>query len=104
MLKNMNYDETKKEYLAVLEGELDVYYASKLIATIKENVEKKPAKICFDCDKLDYVDSMGLGAFVKVNALCKEYGGIRLVGVKPKIFKLFEITHLNTLFDIEVSK
>ena len=61
--------------------------------------------IDFDCENLEYIDSTGLGAVVYVYKKAKEIGGtVRVLKLKKYIYKLFEITALNRLFDIEVNE
>ena len=102
MLKQLVFNEELRLWSAVLEGDLDICQAAKLLEKIESAVKERPAKIDFDCKNLAYVDSMGLGALVKVNALVKDEGGIRLYHVQPRVFKLFTLTKLDTLFPVEV--
>ena len=65
-------------------------------------LEKKPADIIIDCSNLDYIDSTALGALVAVLKNTKEYGySVCLKKIKPNIEKLFRITNLNKVFQIE---
>ena len=102
MLKLLVYDAEQFVWNATLEGDLDIYHAAKMLERIQAAVKEHPAKINFDCSKLAYVDSMGLGALIKVNTLVKEEGGIRLYHMSPLIYKLFVLTKLETLFEVEV--
>jgi len=102
MLKELVFNEELQLWTAALEGDLDIRHAAKLLERIQAAVKEHPAKIDFDCKKLAYVDSMGLGALVKVNAMVKDEGGIRLFYVQPRVYKLFALTKLDTLFPVEV--
>lgn len=102
MLNYLTFNEGSQLWVATLEGDLDICHAAKLLERIQAAVKEHPAKIEFDCRNLSYVDSMGLGALVKVNAMAKDYGGIRLYNVPARVFKLFSLTKLDTLFPVEV--
>lgn len=102
MLKELVFNEELQLWTAVLEGDLDIRHSAKLLERILAAVKERPAKVDFDCKNLAYVDSMGLGALVKVNASVKDAGGIRLYHVQPRVYKLFSLTKLDTLFPVEV--
>ena len=84
-----------------LSGDLDVYYAPEMVVTVERFFAQNPARIQIDCSGLEYVDSMGLGALVKLNALSKDCGSLYLYNVNPRVLRLLKITHLDTLFEIE---
>lgn len=103
MLKQMQYDKEKNQWTGQLYGDLDAFQAPKLVSSITSNFEKQPADMIFDCKQLDFVDSMGLGALVKVRKLAEEQGcAVALLRMKPRIHKLFVITGLEDTFKIEV--
>lgn len=102
MLIRLVYDENRQLWEASLEGDLDICQAAKLLERIQTALKEHLAKIDFDCKKLAYIDSVGLGALVKINALLKDVGGIRLYHVHPRVYKLLSLTKLDTLFQVEV--
>lgn len=103
MLKQMQYDKAKKLWTGQLSGDFDAVQAPKIIAAISANLEEQPGDLVLDCKQLEFVDSMGLGALVKLRKIVEESGGnIKLLRMKPRIHKLFAITGLETSFAIEV--
>lgn len=105
MLKQMQYDKEKNLWRGNLFGDLDAVDAPKLISAIHDALETYAGSIIFDCKQLDFVDSMGLGALVKMRKMAEEKGcGIRLLHMKPRIYKLFVITGLENTFGIEVDQ
>ena len=47
------------------------------------------------------VDAAGLGALLSVRIRCKEAGtALKLMNVRPMLLKLFELTRLNSAFEI----
>ena len=91
------------EFLRVtLCGEIDLFNASSLKDSIKPHDSKT---IIVDCNELDYIDSTGLGALVNLLKKADNFGGkVKIIGLKPHIYKLFKLTELDSIFDIEVEK
>ncbi len=103
MLKQMQYDEGNKVWRGNLFGDLDAVQAPKLISAIHDALETHAAPVMFDCKQLDFIDSMGLGALVKMRKMAEEKGcTLKLLRMKPRIHKLFVITGLDSSFGIEV--
>jgi len=105
MLKQMQYDEEKNIWHGNLFGDLDAVDAPKLISAIHDALETHAATVVFDCKQLDFVDSMGLGALVKMRKMAEAKGcSVQLLRMKPRIHKLFVITGLDSSFGIEVEQ
>ena len=59
-------------------------------------------KIIVNCENLSYIDSTGLGAFISIYKHIKEKGEkLVITGLKPHIKKIFLITDLDKVFEIE---
>lgn len=57
--------------------------------------------IDFDCSKLGFVDSSGLGAWISMQKLANERGGkLRLLAPLPSVIQLLELTRLHRVFEI----
>ncbi len=83
-------------------GEIDFAKADGFYAATMESYRANPADIYFDCTSLEFIDSTTLGTFVKILKQVKTDGkSMKLVGLQPKIKKLFVICALNTIMDIE---
>lgn len=83
-----------------LQGDLDISSNKEL----KEKVNSVEGikKIIINCENLSYVDSTGLGAFISIYKHIKEKGeGLVIRGLKPHIKKIFLITDLDKVFEIE---
>ncbi len=99
---NSNFNNMKKRWDISIEGEVDIYNSTKLKDTLSELIQKTPANIFVSCDKLEYIDSTGLGALVSILKKVKQYNGdIHLSKLKPNVAKVFKITDLNKVFIIE---
>jgi len=84
-----------------LHGEIDIYNSPELKTQLSALCKQTPADIHINCEKLEYIDSTGLGALVGVLKSVKGHGKqVRLSHVKPNIVKLFRITNLDKIFTI----
>ena len=96
------FNEEKNAWEVKLTGEFDVYNSTNLKAGLNGLIEQKNADIILDCGELKYMDSTALGSLVAVLKNVKAYEGrIVLKGLKPSLLKLFKITNLNKVFEIE---
>lgn len=83
-----------------LQGDLDISSNKELKE--KVNCVEGVKKIIVNCENLSYVDSTGLGAFISIYKHIKEKGeGLVIRGLKPHIKKIFLITDLDKVFEIE---
>lgn len=83
-----------------LQGDLDINSNKELKE--KVNSAQGVKKIIINCENLSYVDSTGLGAFISIYKHIKEKGeGLVIRGLKPHIKKIFLITDLDKVFEIE---
>ncbi|MBI3925729.1 MAG: STAS domain-containing protein [Armatimonadetes bacterium] len=81
-----------------LEGDIDVYTAPMLLQTLEE---LQTRRIVIDLRNVSYLDSFGLGTFVKCLKNLQESGGsLRLVHCHWRIERLLSVTGLVNLFDL----
>lgn len=82
-------------------GDLDVYSEDEFKSFIDEQINpNKDVRI--DLKELDYLDSTGLGMFMNIYKMVNENGKeIKIINAKDNIQKLFKITDLTDLFDME---
>ena len=86
-------------------GEIDVYTAPKLRDKITELVGNGEYHLVIDMEKVDFLDSTGLGVLVgglkKVRA---HDGSMRLICNQERLLKIFRITGLAKVFVIHGSQ
>lgn len=84
-----------------LTGDLDVYSEEDFKEFIEEKIDVNK-DLVFDLKDLDYLDSTGLGMFMLIYNKQKENGkSVKIINTKENIKKLFKITDLSDLFDME---
>jgi anti-sigma B factor antagonist len=86
-------------------GEIDVYTAPKLRDKITELVGEGFYNLIIDMEKVDFLDSTGLGVLVgglkKVRA---HEGSMELICHQDRLLKIFRITGLAKVFTIHESE
>jgi anti-sigma B factor antagonist len=90
--------------LLTLRGEIDVYTAPRLRQAIIDLVDGGATHIVVDMEKVDFLDSTGLGVLVGgLKRVRMHEGTLAIVTSQDKILKIFDITGLNKVFPIHPS-
>jgi anti-sigma B factor antagonist len=64
-------------------------------------VQAKRQNLVLDFSNVEFFSSAVLGLLIKVHKkICERKGHLKLSNVKPDVYKVFEITRLNKVFDI----
>jgi anti-sigma B factor antagonist len=82
-----------------LQGVLNASSAPQL----KKHIDQSPdaQSMIIDLEKIDFLDSSGLGVLVGIARKKKESGAsLKLANLNDRVKKVFEITQAYTLFDI----
>lgn len=103
---NINLDVDVKEEgmtkTVVLTGEIDAYTAPTLKEALLPLTKQADAKIIVDLDKVNYMDSTGLGVFISALKSSKEHASsFKLINLQERVYRLFEITSLDSIIEIE---
>ena len=84
-----------------VEGQLIVGNRQELKQKILDELEKGERKFLVDFTQTGYIDSSGLGVLVSLSKKIREQGGeLRLANLNDDLKTLFELTKLDTLFQI----
>jgi anti-sigma B factor antagonist len=87
-----------------LRGEIDVYTAPRLRQAIVDLVDGGAKRIVIDMEKVDFLDSTGLGVLVEgLKRVKTREGTLSIVATHDKILKIFDITGLNKAFPIHAA-
>lgn len=93
-------------YFEVIEvgGEIDVYTAPKLRESLVNAVESGHQQLIVDVEKVDFLDSTGLGVLVgALKRVRAEGGSLDIVCTHERLLKIFEITGLDKVFGLHTS-
>ena len=88
-----------------VDGQLVVSNRQELKQKVLDELEGGERKFLIDFEKTGYIDSSGLGVLVSLSKKIREQGGeLRLVSLNDDLKTLFELTKLDTLFQITDSR
>jgi anti-sigma B factor antagonist len=100
---DLELETTQREGVAILtlRGEIDVYTAPRMRQGIVDLVDAGSLNIVVDMEKVDFLDSTGLGVLVEgLKRVRTRSGNLSIVVTQDKILKIFDITGLNKAFPI----
>ncbi len=82
-----------------LSGQIDTYSSHYFQRSVKRVIDAGYRNIIFLLAEVDYISSMGVGAFVQLQRAVKEkQGDIALVDVHPKIREIFKLMCMEKFF------
>ena len=103
----MSFQLSKQGEVTVVEveGQLIVGNRQELKQQVLEQLEAGDRKFVIDFADTGYIDSSGLGVLVSLSKKIREQNGeLRLSGLNEDLRTLFELTKLDTLFNIAESR
>ncbi|MDF3820295.1 STAS domain-containing protein [Leptospira sp. 96542] len=82
-------------------GKFDIESTEEFESIFAKLVEPNPPVVAIDMNRLDYIDSSGIGSLIKsLNVLKNKKGKLILVGMKPMIQNVFKLAKLDMFFEI----
>jgi anti-sigma B factor antagonist len=88
-----------------VEGQLIVGNRQELKTLVLDAIDKGATKVLVDFARTGYIDSSGLGVLVSLAKKIREGGGdLRLANLNDDLQTLFELTKLDTLFQISQTR
>jgi anti-sigma B factor antagonist len=88
-----------------VEGQLIVGNRQELKQKVLDELERGGKKFLIDFSQTGYIDSSGLGVLVSLSKKIREQGGeLRLADLNEDLRTLFELTKLDTLFQISETR
>ncbi len=82
-------------------GSLDADNVALFKKRVAELFDGGSSKFVLDVSKLNFIDSMGLGAMISLLRRTRERSGdVKTCGLAKEVKEIFEITRLNKLFDV----
>ena len=103
-LKLGHYNKDGIEIVDV-EGEIDVYTAPRLRELLIDLVNKNNYQLVVNMEKVEFLDSTGLGVLVGGLKKVRAYdGSMELICSQDRLLKIFRITGLAKVFTIHDSE
>jgi anti-sigma B factor antagonist len=91
--------------VVAVEGQLIVGNRQELKQRILDELERGARRFLVDFAQTGYIDSSGLGVLVSLSKRIRENNGeLRLANLNDDLKTLFELTKLDTLFQISDSR
>lgn len=103
---NLEINHIKKEgkQFIFLNGEIDVYTSVKLKEILIPLTDIAENEVIVDLAQVSYIDSTGLGIFIgALKSTHKNNSSLKLIGLVERVRRLFRITGLDEVIDIEES-
>ena len=103
----MSFKISKQEDVTLVEvdGELTVGNRERFKQVVLQRLEAGERKFVMDFAESSYIDSTGLGSLVSLSRKVREAGGrLLLAGLNEDLRTLFELTKLDSVFEIADSR
>jgi anti-sigma B factor antagonist len=103
---DLDVESSHRDHASVLSlrGEVDVYTAPRVRQALVDLVDQGARNIVVDMEKVDFLDSTGLGVLVEgLKRVKTRDGNFSVVATQEKITKIFDITGLNKAFALHAS-
>jgi len=86
-------------YIIDIQGEMDLYNSYKLKDLVMKMLEKKVTKFVINLDKVEYIDSSGIGALIFICSTIKKMNlELLITNVQGSVKKVIELTKLMGYF------
>ena len=102
---NLQVDVQQKDLVHVFKiiGEIDAFTAPTLKEKLEQVADEPNGQSVLDFTEVDYMDSTGLGVFVAFYKKVKSVDGtVKIIGLNKRLKRLFEITGLDDIVEIEM--
>lgn len=100
----MDLQETDNALTGFISGEIDAFTAPVLREKLETYQNRDGLNAELDLSEVDYMDSTGLGVFVAFYKSVNAKGGhVKLKGLSSRLKRLFDITGLGDIMDIEAA-
>lgn len=88
-------------YIIDVDGEMDLYNSYKLKELVMKMLEKNVRSFIINLEKVDYIDSSGIGALIYICSTIKKMNlRLAIANVHGSVKKVIELTKLMGYFPI----
>ena len=97
----IGFRKYRQVYIVDVKGDMDLYNAHELKDVVNRLIEKKISRIVINLEKVDYIDSSGVGALIHIFTSIKRNGfRLRITNVHGSVAKVIKLTKLMGYFPI----
>ena len=87
--------------IVAIEGRVTVDNSGEMRDRLAVALKPKPAEVTVDLSRVTYIDISGLATLVEASRIARQQGTrLALTGLQGQTRYLFEVSHLDQLFDI----
>ena len=84
-----------------LAGDVDLHRTVELRGCLLEIIQEKPKMTIVNMEKVEFMDSSGVATLIEALQLSRRNGGkLKLVGMQRRVRSIFEISRLESIFEI----
>jgi anti-sigma B factor antagonist len=92
---------TDMQHVVSIEGRITIDSSPEMRSKLAVALKSKPAELTVNLSEVTYIEMSGLATLVEAFRIARRQGTRLMVsGVQGQVRYLFEVTHLNQLFDI----
>ncbi len=94
-------DSEKTVVVVEAAGEIDLHRSAAFQEALLEPLKQKPQRMIVDMSGVTFMDSSGVASLVKLlSRVRRDKVDLKLAGLTPRVRSVFEITRLDTVFDL----
>ncbi len=98
-VKNIRWNDNAA--IVEVAGDIDLNRSGDFQNELLTVLDRRPDRLIIDLSDVGYMDSSGVASLVKLLARAKKGGfTLALVGLQPRVRSVFEITRLDSVFNI----
>ena len=95
-------DLDERTHIIAVSGEIHVSTAPEFSRRLNAAIAKGKTAVVLDLTGTEFIDSTGLSVLLNgLRRVTRQRGRMALVCINPTVLRLFEITRLDSTFDIE---
>ena len=92
---SIDIDKSKEIPSVNIQGEIDIYTCTELRKNLNDIMENDPKNFILNLEKVQYIDSTGLGTIAhSAQKIQSNDGSVYVICSKPQIKKIFEVSGL----------
>ena len=91
------------QVVSVMEGRIDAAVALAFKDAMRKATTDGPETVVLDLQKVDFIDSSGLGAIVATMKHLAPARRLVLAGLSPAVDKVFKLTRMDSVFSVFAS-